>query len=307
MSEQKKTQQQTLTDQKPTQEAAIAHHKSSEAERFSAMVLDKLKEATGAVEVWNEYDMKLAQNLYVFLSNSLPKLEADRKNANRPPIIWKNVDLDMLAVDCKRIVVSGLDPRIKNHVHVKPYFLEKVGKYTLDLTPGFVGLDYVVRETSLYPIEDIVYELIHENDHFKVLKKNANRAIESYEFEITNPFDRGKVIGGFGYVAFKDETKNFVKIVTAKDFEKARDKAPTKMIWDAWPDNMKYKTLVRRTTALITKDPKKVNRYDALMKLEESQTVEGVIDQVSHEATQALSEPEIIDVDGFDDEPTSNQ
>ena len=32
--------------------------------------------------------------------------------------------------------------------------------------------------------------------------------VASYEFEITNPFDRGDIVGGFGYLEYDDPTQN---------------------------------------------------------------------------------------------------
>ena len=146
-----------------------------------------------------------------------------------------------------------------NHIHPIPYFMKATGKYALDLRIGYAGKDCYRRKVALTPPVDIVYELVYEKDTFKPVKKGIGNEIESYQFEITSPFDRGAVIGGFGYIMYEDVRKNQLVIVTKADFDKSKKAAQSNTFWDNHPEQMQFKTLVHRTTSKIPIDPMKVN------------------------------------------------
>lgn len=49
--------------------------------------------------------------------------------------------------------------------------------------------------------------------------------VDCYWIDISNPFDRGEVVGGFGYIRYKDETRN--KLVTMSKAELLKRKPST--------------------------------------------------------------------------------
>jgi len=274
----------TKTGVAPARPEIVKTQEASLSEQFTNQVVREFGRTAGDRPVLTPYRKRLAQHLFVKIDASLKDLEKKRLDKNPQggtPIAWPNINMQKLAMDAMHRVELGLDALIPNHISPIPYFNTRLGKYDLDLRIGYVGKDYYRRCMALDPPEDIVYELVYENDTFKPIKKSLAHPIESYDFDITNPFDRGKVVGGFAYLIYKNEAKNKLIIVTDDDFKKSMNKAPSKDFWSAYPDEMKYKTIVNRATSKLQVDPEKVN--ESFMAVEEEelrdrQAVEAAID-----------------------------
>lgn len=252
--------QQTKQKQK-SEETAVEKREPTVAERFVEKVRTEFAGSVGHGAEFTDHEKQLASNLYMKIDSQLKALEADRqkKGKDKPPITWNNVNMQQLAQDAVHRVRLGLDALIDNHIHPLPYLNGKTGKYDLDLQIGFAGLDYYKRQVSEDDIVDVTYELIHENDEFTVVKKDMDNEKDHYKFKINDVFNRGEVIGGFGYIQYENEAKNKVVTVDKEEFDKAKKAAPTSKVWNEWPEKMQYKTLVRRVTKEISEDPKKVN------------------------------------------------
>jgi recombination protein RecT len=243
---------------------AVSKREPTLSERFVEKVRQEFAGAVGTGVEFTQYERQLASNLYLHIDSALKAFEAKRLQRNDgkgvQPYEWKNVDMQKLAIDAVHRIRLGLDALIKNHIHVVPYRNSKTNLYDLDLRIGYRGKDHYRREVSRVPVKDIRYELVYSKDKFKAIKKAGKPdSIESYEFEITDPFDRGNVVGGFGYVMFDDPTLNFLVIVSEKEFKKAENLAQTKNFWTDNPTEMRHKTLVHRVTEKLDVDPKKVN------------------------------------------------
>ena len=177
--------------------------------------------------------------------------------------------------------------------------------------PGYEGLRYIAIKYAIYPVIDIRVELVHKNDSFKMTTKNN---IDGYEFDIANPFNRGEVIGGFGYIRYQDETRN--KLITMSKEELLKRKPSTaavefwggeKDIWEngkvvgkepveGWPEEMLYKTMVRATCKRVPLDPKKINEsYIYVIETSENYYVENQEDKVSQEIEENANK-EMIDI-----------
>ena len=177
------------------------------SERFTGMVINEFQGNVGQLNL-NEYQKQLIRNYFIGIDNALKIAEERRsyskKKANDPAITWQNVNMNKLAVDVVQNAKLGLDMAVTNHLSVVPYLNGKTNKYDLNLMPGYEGLRYVAIKYAIYPIIDIRVELVHKNDSFKMITKNN---VDGYEFDITNPFDRGEVTGGFGYIRYHDDTR----------------------------------------------------------------------------------------------------
>lgn len=279
------------TEPKPTELATVS-------ERFVKNVERQFVAELGASIKWNPLQQTLAQHLYIKIDAALKALEAKRLKDNKggSPYTWDNVNLTKLAVDAVHRVALGLDALIANHIHPVPYFNSKIGKYDLDLRIGYMGKDFTRRKLSLDPIVDIVYKLVYETDEFTPLFKSRTNELESYEHNPTSPFNPGKVIGGFGYIAYEDPKKNRLVIVTQRDFDRAQGSAQTQDFWGQGKSDveMKLKTVVHRTTEKIALDPGKVNMPS--LTYVESQELEGVSMIIDAEAFEmANKEPMAID------------
>jgi len=270
------------------------------SQRFTQRITANFAAAAGAPVELTKHERTLAQHLFLYLDNQFRALNSKRRDGT-PPIDWNNVNLEDLALKSVAIVKAGLDAAIPNHVHAVPYLNGKTKKYDVDLRPGYTGKDFVARRTALYPIKNIRYELVYKNDVFVPLKKGANRPVESYTHEIPNPFDRGEVIGGYGYVEYEDETKNQLIMVTDREFKKARAAAPGDKFWGPYTDEMKFKTVVNRVYSKIPKDPKKSDAVAAIQSLEP--TVEDELEKLEDKAHAGMINAPVVDIDEIQDYP----
>ena len=255
---------------------AVAKQDGTAAERFTAIVLREFNGLTGTNLGLTDFQKKLAQHLFVKVDVALKSFEAKRKGG-AAPYTWANVNLDKLAVDAIYRIDLGLDALIPNHIHPVPYFNERAGKYDLDLRVGYVGKDYYHRRFAVDPPVAVVYELVYDTDKFKPIKNSDGSS--KYEFEITQPFARGGIVGGFGYVIYEDPRKNQLIIVSEDDFQKSRKLARSQEFWENFPTEMRLKTLVHRVTDKIPLDPQKTNKSYAAVEEEEG-AIEGTFREI---------------------------
>src|SRR5690625_4935677 len=179
---------------------------ATQSERFLANVEQQFAAEAGAPMAFTDYEKTLAQHLFLKVDNVLKELETKRLSATKPygtAYEWKNINMRKLALDAVHRVKLGLDALIPNHIHPVPYFNKREGKYDLDLRVGYVGQAYYRAQVAVDKPTDVVYELVYSNDHFKPIKKSFSNETESYEFDISNPFDRGDIVGGFGYLQYE--------------------------------------------------------------------------------------------------------
>jgi hypothetical protein len=241
---------------------AVAKKEHSLSQRFIDKVTNEMASAIGQGVKFSESQKRLATNLFVKVDNDLQNAEADRlkKKKGGVPIVWANVNMQKLALDAAHRIQLGLDALVPNHIHTIPYHNGKTDKYDLDLRIGYKGKHLYRVKFCADDVVDIRYELIREGDHFKILKKNFEREIESYEHEVTDPFNQGKVIGGFGYIVYKDPTMNKVITVSREDMDKIKSSWTSGPVWKGdWEHRMQLKTVVHRTTEALNIDTTKTN------------------------------------------------
>lgn len=296
-----------MTEKQP-ENKEVAKRQPTLSERFTSMVIREFNGQVGGDMQLTPQQKRLAQHLFIKVDMALMTLEAKRLDSNQNnklPITWQNVNMNKLALDAMHRIELGLDALIPNSIHPIPYFNARLGKYDLDLRIGYVGKDYYRREVAIEKPLDIIYELVYSNDRFKPLKRSATNQTETYEFEVTKPFDRGDIVGGFGYIMYEDPRKNRLIIVTAKDFERSEKAAQSRDFWTKNPVEMRFKTLVHRVTDKLTVDPEKVGRAfaevetadaEAAYQREEARTEE----EIDHQANKG----DIIDVES---EPEQQQ
>jgi recombination protein RecT len=227
------------------------------SERFLADVEKQFLAQMGSGVDFTALEKRLVQHMFLAVDQALTTSEARRKQGTE--FNWKSIDRQKLALDTVHRVSLGLDALVPNHIWPIFYWNSKKEQYDVDLRVGYIGRDYVVRKFAMDPPLDITYELVYDSDHFKALPRSVSREVEGYEFEINNPFDRGDVIGGFGYMVYDDSRKNRLVLVTKRDFERAQKSARTNDFWNANPVEMRLKTVYHRVAAKLPLDPAKVN------------------------------------------------
>ena len=291
-----------MTKKKEEPNTQIAKRDMTHSQRFLLKVQKEFSGAVGHGVEFSSFEKQLASNLFLKTDSALKEFEAKRLQrgdaSKRTPFTWENVNMEKLSVDAVHRVRLGLDALIPNHLHAIAYFNSKSGKYDLDLRIGYRGKHHIRMKMATEDVKDIRYELVHENDVFEPLPRDSERPVESYKFAISNPFDRGNVIGGFGYIIYDDETKNRLVMVSEEEFEKVRKIAQTQDFWGKWGDKMRYKTLVHRVTDHLDLDPAKINPSYHYVESQDSMFVDEPQEQpenrqlVDFEATTEPENPE---------------
>ncbi len=287
-------------------EQAIVKATPSAGERFVSLVERQFVAEMGQGIQFSALERRLVQHMYLSVDQALKAAEEKRTKgwtdeklatASEDPraFTWHHVDRQKLALDTVHRVSLGLDALVPNHMWPIAYFNNAKGLYDIDLRVGYIGRDYVTRRFALDTPVDITYELVFTTDTFKALPRSSSREVEGYEFEITSPFDRGEIIGGFGYIVYDDPRKNRLVLVTKRDFERA--KAASKS--DFWAKNsveMHLKTVYHRTAAKLPLDPAKVNaEVLASVMDDDSDPVEVAHREVSV-AVQRTANRQLVDV-----------
>lgn len=267
------------------------------SERFTAGILREFVSASGDMATFGTYQRQLAQHLFVKIDSQLKALEAKRLQRgpkDNPPIIWANLNMQKLALDSVHRIELGLDALIPNHIHPIPYLNGATGKYDMDLRIGYVGKAFYRRMVAENPPADVRIELVYSTDKFRAIKKSLANKIEDYEFEIIQPFDRGDIVGGFGYLVYDDPERNTLVLVSEGDFQKSRKRAKGDTFWTDNPVEMRYKTLVHRVTEKMAIDPRKMRGAVAAVEAEADEEFQETVDAEANSETVDLSIGEVI-------------
>lgn len=94
--------------------------------------------------------------------------------------------------------------------------------------------------TNANPSASVVAMLVRKADDFHLTGANVPPVHEADWFG-----DRGEITGGYAYVDYGGRYSLVVRMSEA-DFLKHRAKAPSKAVWDEWPEPMRVKTLVHQ-------------------------------------------------------------
>ena len=244
---------------KPEATTGIARREATPSERFALSVEKQYGGEVGSLSM-TEYDKTLAQHLFVRIDAAFAEMNA-RKSGNDIPVSWNNVNMRKLAIDAVHRVQLGIDALIPGHLYPIAYFTGKTQQYDVDLRIGYKGELYYKMRASVKPVQDVRIELVYDTDEFTVYKKGVSCDVEGYDFRITNPFDRGTLVGGFGYLAFEHAGDNVLVVLSKAEIERYRasSKAAGGNFWRDWYEQMAYKTIVHRLMDRIIIDPEKIN------------------------------------------------
>ncbi len=285
-----------------TTSAAVEAPQANMSERFMQKVIHEFSGSVGEFQI-TEYQRQLIQGYFIGVDRALKTAEAERvrknennrdhKYDNAVPVTWANVNMADLALDVVHYARLGLDTMQANFITPIPYLNKKAGRYDINLMLGYNGIKYIAEKFALCPPKSVTIELVYSTDNFKPYKKGRDNDVESYDFEITNPFDRGHIIGGFGYIEYDDPKKNELVLMSMKDIEKRKPEYASANFWggkanewkngkkvevdkDGWLDEMCRKTLIREVYSPkhILLDPRKVDDSYQYMKQREARLAE---------------------------------
>ena len=284
--------------EKQKNEVQISDKKLEVSERFVNMVIHEFTDKYCQNIQLTNYQKSLGRGYFRCIDKMLKTAEENRQRSNASnkdhrydnplPFTWNNVDREMLAVDAVYNARLGLDMEQPNHLHPIAFKNNKTNKYTINLLLGYNGKIYLAEKYALVPPKSVTYNLVYSKDTFRVIKKGLNQPFDSYEFEITSPFDRGEIIGGFGYIEYEDSSKNELIIMTKKDIDKRKPRFASANFWggevtewkngqkatelkEGWYEEMCRKTLIREVYGQkhIPLDPKKIDTEYYRLKQEE--------------------------------------
>lgn len=205
---------------------------------FSATVGRLIAESTSHNLQMTEQQKRLVQNYFIGIDRAL----SEANNRSGGGYEWSRVDMGALAIAVRDTMRLGLDMGLPNHVHAIPY--KSKNKILIGLIKGYSGKELLAMKYALDPPLKIVKELVCENDSFHIVKRSASQQVEDYEFEVSNPFDRGEVVGGFGYLLYDDPRKNQLITMSLEDMMKRKPTSAPHEFWGKWKKEMLYKTLV---------------------------------------------------------------
>jgi RecT family. len=296
--------------------AALAKQEApqqTQSERFMNMVIAQFSSGVDKSVALTQFQRRLAQNYFISLDASLKAAEEKRlakseKYRDLLPMTWLNVNMEKLARDVVTYARVGFDPAQKNHINMVPFKNSKTNKYDIGFIEGYRGLELKAVKYGLDVPDHIPVELVYSTDRFRPVKKDARNPIEGYELEITQPFDRGDIIGGFYYHSFsRAPEKNKLVIFSLKDILKRRpDKASSefwggeKDVWennkkvgkeqvDGWYEKMCWKTIYRAAYGDITIDSQKIDDdYMRLSQLEQEYAERFVDQEIADNANRNI-------------------
>ncbi len=293
------------------------------------------KEFTSAVDApaLTGHQRRLAQNYFIAIDQALERAEQRRNSKkNDLPITWANVNMQQLALDVVAAARVGLDPAQPNHVNMVPYKNNQTKKYDIGFIDGYRGIELKAVKYGLDVPDSVIVELVYANDTFKPIKKDIRNKVESYEFEVTNPFDRGEIVGGFYYHSYSENPgKNKLTVISLRDILKRKPQyaAPEfwggeKTVWkdgkpagkekvEGWYEHMCWKTIYRAAYRDITIDSQKIDDDYLRLKQQEDLYAEQELEQeIAAEANGPVIDIEYDEApeklkDGQEPEPEKKQ
>lgn len=310
------TAQKTTADEKNLNQNQLAKPQETASVRFTNMVMREFSGGVGEIAL-TDFQKRLVQNYFIAIDLALKSAEEKRLKKSEQfrdpvPVNWENIDLANLARSVVSAARIGWDPMQENHVSLIPFKDNNTGKYVINFMPGYRGLELKAKKYGLDIPDYVVVELVHENDHFKQIKKDRNNPIETYEFEIKNPFNRGNIIGGFYYHGWNEHPeKNKLVVFTIEEILKRKPEYAAPEFWggekdeykdgkktgkkikvEGWFKEMCWKTIYRAAYRAITIDSQKIDDdYIHQKMMEESFAESEVAREIAENANQ-----EFIDV-----------
>ena len=257
------------------------------SERFTGMVMKEFQGNIGTLNL-NEYQKQLIRGYFIGIDNALKKAEEARLNKNswkstkeedknNLPITWQNVNMNDLAIAVVHHAKLGLDMQIPNHLNAIPYKNNKTQKYDIGFLKGYKGLEYIATQLSLYPIRNIIVELIYSNDVFEIVNKIIT--LSKKDIDKRKPaYAAAEFWGGE-----KDKWENGKKVGKEKI--------------EGWYEEMARKTIARATYNAVAIDPKKVNESYAYVIENNDNTYENVIEGQVAEEIEEKANKELIDIE----------
>jgi recombination protein RecT len=282
-------------------EVAVAE--KSLATRFMEKVVSEFTDGVGEAAL-TKFQKRLAQNYFIAIDAALRKAEERRlkkpeKWRDKLPIVWQNVNMEDLARSVVAAARIGLDPALPNHVAMTPFKNNNLSKYDIVFIDGYRGVELKAVKYGLNIPDSVIVELVYSTDTFKPIKKDIRNEVETYEFTINNPFERGEIVGGFYYHIYNDKpTKNRLVFWTLDEILKRKPEYAAPEFWggekdeykdgkktgkkvkvEGWFKEMCWKTVYRAAYSDVTIDSQKIDDDYLKLKHLEQTYDDALVDQ----------------------------
>lgn len=260
------------------------------SERFCNLVINKYNDVAKGVEI-TEKEKAIIAGYFICIDNAIKKQN----------ITWDEIDTNTLALDLAHKARLGLDMQMGNYLFPVPYKNKNTGIVTLNLINGYKGEIHLAMKFAEEKPIAIHTELVYETDEFIPIKKSADVEYDRYEFKIKNAFNRGEIIGGFGYIEYANPLMNKLVIMSKADILKRKPSYASKEFWGTWEEKMFLKTIIKETCRYIDLDVDKVREYSNTFSYEKERELDYAKAEAEAEISVNANTGEIIDVD-FDNE-----
>lgn len=295
---------------------AVAQRELTPSERFMNKVVSEFSASVGVIAL-TDFQKRLAQNYFVALDAVLKTTEEKRlkkaeKYRDPLPVTWANVNMEKLARDVVAMARVGFDPAQPNHINLIPFKNNHTNKYDIAFIEGYRGIELKATKYGLDVPDNVIVELVYSTDKFRPIKKDWRNECEGYEFEVTNPFDRGEIVGGFYYHQYTQHPqKNKLVTMSLRDILKRKPDHASPEFWggqkdkwengqkvgkeqvEGWYEKMCWKTVYRAAYNDITIDSQKIDDdYLRLKQLETEYAAAEVAQEIRENANK-----EVIDIE----------
>ena len=295
---------------------AVAKRELTQSERFMNKVVSEFSASVGVIAL-TDFQKRLAQNYFVALDAVLKTTEEKRlkkaeKYRDPLPVTWANVNMEKLARDVVAMARVGFDPAQPNHINLIPFKNNHTNKYDIAFIEGYRGIELKATKYGLDVPDNVIVELVSSTDKFRPIKKDWRNECEGSECEVTNPFDRGEIVGGFYYHQYTQKPqKNKLVVMSLKDILKRKPDHASPEFWggqkdkwengqkvgkeqvEGWYEKMCWKTVYRAAYNDITIDSQKIDDdYLRLKQLETEYAAAEVAQEIRENANK-----EVIDIE----------
>lgn len=285
----------------------VVKREATQSERFTSKVIAEFTGTNGSIAL-TAFQKRLVQNYFISIDQTLKlseekRMKKDEKYRDQLPITWSNINMESLAthvVSCARI---GFDPALANQINMLPFKNNTTQKYDIVFIEGYRGKELMAMKYGREVPVDVVVELVYSTDKFMPFKKDKDHAVESYVFEITKPFERGAIVGGFYYHSFEKQEKNKLMFYSLAEIEKRKPAYASSEFWggkkdkwengkkvgtetvEGWQAEMLWKTIYRAAYSAITIDSQKID--DDYIKLSEHESQAESLNDTDKVATES--------------------
>lgn len=214
-----------------------------------------------------EYGCKnedLAVNYFIKLDEQL--------KVTLPVKTWHQISFDDFLQKSIAYANIGIDPLAKKMLSFLLYANKATGKSDVVFVEDVHCMEILARRYGINCPENITVELVYSTDAFTLKKKSLTNPVEGYELDVTEPFNRGDIIGGVSLTEFSNPIYNKVRMMSISEIEKrvrtkgANGKETT--FWANYKPEMCEKTIAKNAWGKVVLDTTELSEYYALSREE---------------------------------------